>query len=110
MLILITLFDADGFGQVFGLADTAAAADGDVIGEHLQGDDLEDGQQQLGAWGMEMTSRPAGLCGVTLDGDGDHAAGARGAPASPSHLLSAAPTDGSWKTGVQRLFHGPRFR
>jgi hypothetical protein len=39
------LFYSDALGQVSGLVDVAAAADGDVVGEELEGDDFEDGKQ-----------------------------------------------------------------
>jgi hypothetical protein len=32
-----------------GLVYVAAAADGDVVGEELQGDDFEDGEEEFGA-------------------------------------------------------------
>ena len=38
------LLDCDGFGKVAGLVHVAAAADGDVVGEQLERDDLQDGQ------------------------------------------------------------------
>jgi hypothetical protein len=38
------LLDGDGFGQVAGLVDVAAAADGYVVGEELEGDYFEDGE------------------------------------------------------------------
>ncbi len=45
------LFHGNGFGEVAGLVDVAAAADGDVVGEELQGDDFEDGEEQFGGLG-----------------------------------------------------------
>ena len=33
------------FGQVSGLVYVAASADGDVVGEELEGDDFEDGEE-----------------------------------------------------------------
>ena len=38
---LVALLDRDRLGQVSGLIYVAAAADGDVIGQQLQGHDLE---------------------------------------------------------------------
>jgi hypothetical protein len=38
-------------GEVSGLVYVAAAADGDVVGEELQGDDFEDGEEELGGLG-----------------------------------------------------------
>jgi hypothetical protein len=37
------LLHGDGFGEVAGLVYVAAAADGYVVGEELEGDDFEDG-------------------------------------------------------------------
>ncbi len=37
------------------MVDVAAAADGDVVGEELEGDDFEDGEEELGGGGMWMT-------------------------------------------------------
>ena len=74
-----TLFHGDGFGEVAGLVDVAAAADGDVIREELQGDDLQDGQEQLrGGGDVDGVLDELGDLAVALDGDGDDAAGARG--------------------------------
>ena len=73
------LFHGDGFGEVSGLVYVAATADGDVVGEELQGDDLEDRQEQL--WGggdVDGVFDELGDVAVALDGDGDDAAGARG--------------------------------
>ena len=53
--IVIGLFDGDGFGQVAGLVYVAAAADGDVVGEQLQGDDFDQGGSNSIAGGMWMT-------------------------------------------------------
>jgi hypothetical protein len=33
------------------LVDVAAAFDGDVVGEELEGDDFEDGEEELGGGG-----------------------------------------------------------
>ena len=41
----------DGFSEVAGLVYVAAAADGDVVGEELEGDYFEDGEEQLGGGG-----------------------------------------------------------
>jgi len=43
-----SLLYGDGFGEVAGLVYVAAAADGDVVGEELQGDDLHNGRRSLG--------------------------------------------------------------
>ena len=40
-----SLFDCDTLGQIPWLVDVAAAADGDVVGEELEGDDFEDGEE-----------------------------------------------------------------
>ena len=37
------LLHGDGLGEVAGLVYVAAAADGDVVGEELEGDYFEDG-------------------------------------------------------------------
>ena len=69
----------DGFGEVAGLVDVAAAADGDVVGEKLQGDDLQDGEEQLrGGGDVDGVFDELGDLAVALDGDGDDAARARG--------------------------------
>jgi hypothetical protein len=39
----VWLFYCDRLGQVSGLIYVAPSADGDVVGQQLQGDDLEDG-------------------------------------------------------------------
>ena len=39
------LFDGDALGQVSGLVYVAASADGDVVGEELEGDYFEDGEE-----------------------------------------------------------------
>ena len=41
------LLDGNAFGQVAGLVDVAAAADGDVVGQQLQRHDLQQRQKQL---------------------------------------------------------------
>jgi len=62
-----------------GLVYVAAAADGDVVGEELQGDDFEDGEEQLrGGWNVDGVLDLGGDLTVALDGDGDDAAGAGG--------------------------------
>jgi len=73
------LLYGDGFGEVAGLVDVAAAADGDVVGEELQGNDLEDGEEQLrGGGDVDGVFDELGDLAVALDGDGDDAAGAGG--------------------------------
>jgi len=63
-----------------GLVYVAAAADGDVVGEELQGDDFEDGEEQLrGGWNVDGVLDLGGDLTVALDGDGDDTAGTRGA-------------------------------
>ena len=72
-------FYGDGFGEVAGLVDVAAAADGDVVREELQGDDLEDGQEQFGRGGdVEGVFDQLLDVAISLGGDGDDAAGAGG--------------------------------
>jgi hypothetical protein len=41
----IILFHGNGFREVSGLVDVAAAADGDVVGEELEGNYFEDGEE-----------------------------------------------------------------
>ena len=41
----LSLFHGDGFGEVSGLVYVAASADGDVVGEELEGDYFEDGEE-----------------------------------------------------------------
>ena len=41
------LLDGDALGKIPRLVDVAASADGYVVGEELEGDDFEDGQEQL---------------------------------------------------------------
>lgn len=43
--VLRMLFDRDGFREVSGLVYVAASADGYVVGEELEGDYFEDGQE-----------------------------------------------------------------
>ena len=45
------LLDGYGFREVSWLVDVAAAADGDVVGEELEGDDFEDGEEELAGGG-----------------------------------------------------------
>ena len=40
-----SLLDCNALGEVAGLVYVAAAADGDVVGEELEGDDFEDGEK-----------------------------------------------------------------
>jgi len=50
-----------------------------VVGEELQGDDLEDGEEQLrGGGDVDGVLDQLGDVAVALDGDGDDAAGAGG--------------------------------
>ncbi len=41
------LLDRDAFGEVSGLVYVAASADGDVVGEELEGDYFEDGEEEF---------------------------------------------------------------
>src|ERR1017187_6324860 len=73
------LLHGDGLGEVAGLVYVAAAADGDVVGEELEGDDFEDGEEQLGGGGdVDDVFDELGNGLVAFDGDGDDAAGAGG--------------------------------
>src|SRR5215469_13229595 len=50
------LFDCNRLGEVAGLVDIASAADGDVVGQQLQGQDLQDRKQQFrGGWDIQDT-------------------------------------------------------
>ena len=62
------------------MVDVAAAADGDVVGEELEGDDFEDGEEELGGLGDvdDVCSTSWAMSVVAFDGDGDDAAGAGG--------------------------------
>ena len=46
------LLNGNGFCQVSGLVYVAASADGYVVGEELEGDYFEDGQELFGDCGM----------------------------------------------------------
>src|ERR1039458_2866404 len=73
------LLYGDGLGEVAGLVYVAAAADGDVVGEELEGDDFEDGEEQLGGGGdVDDGFDELGDGLGAFDGDGDDAAGAGG--------------------------------
>ena len=48
----MTLFHSHTFRQIAGLVDVAATADGDVVGEELEGDYFEEGRRNSGAAGM----------------------------------------------------------
>src|ERR1700761_5928497 len=45
------LLDGHALRKISWLVDVAAAADGDVVGEELEGDDFEDGEEELGGGG-----------------------------------------------------------
>ena len=72
------LFNGDGFCEVSGLVYVAAAADGDVVRQQLQGDDFEDGRSSSGLGDVDGVFDELGDLAVALDGDGDDAAGAGG--------------------------------
>ncbi len=40
-----SLFDRHALRQISRLVDVAASSDGDVVGEELEGDDFEDGEE-----------------------------------------------------------------
>ena len=42
---LLGLLDGDAFGEVAGFVDVAASEDGDVVGEELQRDDGQQGEE-----------------------------------------------------------------
>ncbi len=53
----------------------AASADGDVVGEELEGDDFKDGEEELGGGGdVDDVLDELGDVGVAFDGDGDDTA------------------------------------
>lgn len=54
------LFHGHAFRQIPRLVYVAAAANSDVTGEELEGDDFEDGQQEFGAWGMYIVCSTKG--------------------------------------------------
>ena len=61
------------------MVDVAAAADGDVVGEELEGDDFEDGEEELGGGGdFEDVLDELMDVLVAFGGDGDDAAAAGG--------------------------------
>ncbi len=75
----LCLFDGDGLGEVAGLVYVAAAADGDVIREELQGDNLDERREQFeDGRNEDDVFDEAGKRGVAFSGDGDDAAGTRG--------------------------------
>jgi hypothetical protein len=49
------LLDSDGLSEVSGLVYVAASADGYVVGEELEGDYFQDGEQELVGWGTWIT-------------------------------------------------------
>ena len=65
--------------KISGLVDVAAAFDGDVVGEELEGDDFEDGEEELGSGGdfQHMLDELMDVL-VAFGGDGDDAAAAGG--------------------------------
>ncbi len=61
------------------MVDVAASADGDVVGEELEGDDFEDGEEELGGGGdFEDVLDELVDVGVAFGGDGNDAAAAGG--------------------------------
>ena len=61
------------------MVNVAAAADGDVVGEELEGDDFEEGEEELGGGGDfdDMLDELVDVL-VAFGGDGDDAAAAGG--------------------------------
>src|SRR5580658_1456140 len=73
------LFDSYALRQISWLVDVAAAADGDVVGEELEGDDFQDGEEELGGGGdLEDVLDELVDVLVAFGGDGDDAAAAGG--------------------------------
>ena len=63
------LLDSDGLSEVSGLVYVAASADGYVVGEELEGDYFQDGEQELVGWGGTwITCSTSGRCGSCLLG------------------------------------------
>ena len=66
------LLNGYALSQISGLVDVAAAADGDVVGEEMQGDDFEDGEEQFGGLGdVDGVFDQLRDLVVALDRDGD---------------------------------------
>ena len=76
---MLRLLNCNALRQVSGLVYVAAAADGDVVGEELEGDYFQDRQQEFGGLGDvdDVLDELLDLF-VAFDGDGDDAAGAGG--------------------------------
>jgi hypothetical protein len=72
------LLHGDGFGNVAGLVYGAAAGDGDVVGEELEGMTSRMGSRISGGRGGGWYARPGGDLAVALDGEGEDAGGADG--------------------------------
>ncbi len=73
------LFHRHRFGEISGLVHVAAAADGDVIREQLQRDDLNKRAEQLdGRRNVDHVLHQAADGRVAFSGYGDDAAGAGG--------------------------------
>ena len=72
------LFHGDGLGEVARHVDVAAPHDGDVVGDELQGDDVEDGGEVLEGFGqLDDVLRQADDLGVAGVDEGDDVALAR---------------------------------
>ena len=69
----------DALCKISWLVDVAAAFDGDVVGEELEGDDFEDGEEEFGGGGdfQYMLDELMDVL-VAFGGDGDDAAAAGG--------------------------------
>jgi hypothetical protein len=79
------------------LVDVAAAFDGDVVGEELEGDDFEDGEEELGGGGdFEEVLDELVDVGVAFGGDGDDAAAARGDLLDGSYTRRCGPAPAAW--------------
>ena len=48
------LLDSDGLSEVSGLVYVAASSYGYVVGEELEGDYFQDGEQELVGWGGDV--------------------------------------------------------
>ena len=77
--VIMALLHRYALGQIPRLVDVAASADGYVVGEELEGDYFEDGEEEFGGGGdVDDVFDELGDVGVAFDGDGDDAAGAGG--------------------------------
>ena len=73
------LLHRDAFRQISGLVHVAASSYGDVVGEELEGDDFEEGEEEFGGGGdVDGGFDEGGDVVVAFCRDGDDPAGTRG--------------------------------